>query len=95
MGMKQESSRSFSWTDREVQPAYELIRQGKMPQSDSLLGRARIAWLRPPRRGAAEARINGSKLPGFDFVSKALGPSTAAMTSEPDGWFIKGFFSAK
>ena len=37
--MKQQSSRSFAWTDRAVQPTYELIRQGKMPQSESLLGR--------------------------------------------------------
>ena len=39
LGMKQQSSRSFSWTDRAVQPAYEMVRQGKMPQSESLLGR--------------------------------------------------------
>ena len=91
MGMKQQSSRSFSWTDRAVQPAYELIREGKMPQSESLLGRALNSLAEPTKNKAPrEQRINGSKLPGFDIVGKALGPSTAAMTSEKDGWFIKG-----
>ena len=33
--------------------------------------------------------------PDFEVVGKALGPSTAAMTSEPDGWFIKGVLMTK
>ncbi len=75
MGMKQQSSRSFSWTDRAVQPAYELIRQGKMPQSESLLGRALNSLAEPTKnKGPREQRINGSKLPGFDIVGKALRP---------------------
>ncbi len=57
LGVKQQSSRSFSWTDRAVQPTYELIRQGKMPQSESLLGRTlnSLAALRPGQEGGAAA----------------------------------------
>ena len=51
LGVKQQSSRSFAWTDRAVQPTYELIRQGKMPQSESLLGRTLNSLARPARRG--------------------------------------------
>ena len=91
LGVKQQSSRSFSWTDRAVQPAYELIRQGKMPQSESLLGRTLNSLAAPGKKGSPRRqRIDGSKLPDFDVVGKALGPSTAAMTSEENGWFIKG-----
>jgi len=96
LGMKQQSSRSFSWTDRAVQPAYELIRQGKMPQSESLLGRTLNSLAAPNKNGTLrKQRIDGSKLPDFGVVSKALGPSTAAMTSEPNGWFIKGVLLTK
>ena len=96
LGVKQQSSRSFCWTDRAVQPTYELIRQGKMPQSESLLGRTLNSLSAPGKNGAPRRqRINGSKLPDYNVVRKALGPSTAAMTSEDDGWFIKGVLLTK
>ncbi|MGA2256900.1 MAG: hypothetical protein ABSG53_19790 [Thermoguttaceae bacterium] len=96
LGVKAQSSRSFSWTDRAVQPTYELIRQGKMPQSESLLGRTLNSLAAPGKKGAPrQQRIDGSKLPDFGVVGKALGPSTAAMTSEANGWFIKGVLMTK
>jgi hypothetical protein len=97
LGMSEQSSRSFSWTDRAVQPAYEMVRQGKMPQSESLLGRAlnSLAAGGKPITAPRQQRIDGTRLPAFDVVGKALGPSTAAMTSEKDGWFIKGVLMTK
>jgi hypothetical protein len=96
LGVKQQSSRSFAWTDRAVQPTYELIRQGKMPESESLLGRTLNSLAAPGKKGAPRRqRIDGSKLPAFDVVAKALGPSTAAMTTEANGWFIKGVLMTK
>jgi hypothetical protein len=96
LGMKQQSSRSFAWTDRWVEPTYELIRQGKMPQSDSLLARTLNSMAAPKKGGKPrQQRIDGSKLPDFSVVRKSLGPSTAAMSSEPNGWFIKGVLMTK
>ncbi len=96
LGLKPQSARSFSWTDRAVQPTYELIRQDKMPQSESLLGRTLNSLATGGKKGQPRRqRIDGSKLPNFAVVRKALGPSTAAMTSEPDGWFIKGVLLTK
>ena len=96
LGVKQQSSRSFAWTDRGVQPTYELIRQGKMPQSDSLLGRTLNsmagARARRPPAAAADRRQQAARL---RLVRKSLGPSTAAMTSEENGWFIKGVLLTK
>ena len=64
--MKQQSSRSFSWTDRAVQPAYELIRQGKMPQSESLLGRTLNSLAAPNKKrntpAAADRRQQVARL---------------------------------
>ena len=91
LGVTPQSLRSFSWTDRALRPTYELIRQGKMPQSESLLGRTLNSLASPTKKGVLRRqRIDGSKLPDFDFVRKALGPSTGAMVSEENGWFIKG-----
>ncbi len=96
LGVKQQSSRSFAWTDRWVEPTYELIRQGKMPQSESLLGRTLNSLSAAGKKGTLRhQRIDGSKLPDFDVVRKSLGPSTAAMLSEENGWFIKGVLLTK
>jgi len=98
LGAKQQSSRSFSWTDRAVEPTYELIRQGKMPQSESLLGRTLNSLAtKPGENNSAQRkqRINGEKLPDFKVVAPALGPATASMTTEKDGWFIKGVLVTK
>ena len=37
LGIKAQCARSFSFTDEELRPTYELIRQGKMPESETLL----------------------------------------------------------
>ncbi len=96
LGLKEQSSRGFSWTDRAVQPTYELIRQGKMPQSESLLGRTLNSMASSGKSGVPRhQRIDGSKLPDFEVVRKALGPSSAAMTSEENGWFTKGVLMTK
>ncbi len=96
LGMKQQSSRSFSWTDRAIEPSYELIRQGKMPQSESLLGRTLNSLAAAGKKGAVrQQRIRGDKLPDFKVVAPALGPATASMTAEPDGMFVKGVLVTK
>jgi hypothetical protein len=97
LGIKQQSARSFSWTDRAVEPTYELIRQGKMPQSESLLGRTLNSLAGAGKKGVPRhQRINGAKLPDFNkVVAPALGPATASMTAERDGWFVKGVLVTK
>ena len=38
-GMTKHCASEFSRVDQVVRPTYELIRQGKMPESESILGR--------------------------------------------------------
>ncbi len=97
LGVKQQTARSFSWSDRAVQPTYELIKQGKMPQSESLLGRTLNSLSAAGKKGAPrQQKINGAKLPDFaTVVAPALGPATASMTAEKDGWFVKGVLVTK
>jgi hypothetical protein len=97
LGVKKQTARSFSWSDRAIQPTYELIKQGKMPQSESLLGRTLNSLAAAGKKGAPrQQKINGSKLPDFaTVVAPYLGPATASMTAEKDGWFVKGVLVTK
>ncbi|WP_460166631.1 hypothetical protein [Thermostilla marina] len=84
--------RFFSLTDEEYRPTFELIRQGKMPESETVLGRVLNVLLAPPEPGKLrEQRIDGSKLPDFEVVRRHLGPAGLFGITEDEGWFFKGF----
>jgi hypothetical protein len=91
LGAGEDSLRSFSRTDEEYRPTYELIRQGKMPESESLLGRCLNRLLGPDDPDVLrEQKIEGGRLPDFQAVRRYLGPAGLFMRSEQDGWFISG-----
>lgn len=86
----------FNRTDETYRPTYELIRQGKMPESEMLLGRLLNTLLGPGTKGVPRKQeIEGSKMPEFDYVRRHLSPAGAVVISEEDGWFIKGFMLGK
>ncbi len=88
--------RSFSRTDEEYRPTYELVRQNKMPESETMLARLLNAMLGEGKKGAVRRqRIDGRQLPDYDVVRRYLGPAGLQVTSEPTGWFLKGFTLAK
>ncbi|MDX1964862.1 MAG: hypothetical protein SFX18_17060 [Pirellulales bacterium] len=84
--------RIFSRTDEEFRPTYELFRNGQMPQSQSMLGKALNQIFGDGKEGSIrQPKLNGAKLPDFDVVRRYLGPAGAFMIAEPDGWFLTGF----
>jgi hypothetical protein len=92
LGAKENSFRFFGRTDEQVRPTYELVRAGKMPESETMLGRILNRMLEEPR--ALEPRkqkIDGSELPAYDMVRRYLGPAGSFVTTRDDGWFITGF----
>jgi hypothetical protein len=92
LGAKENSFRFFGRTDEQVRPTYELVRAGKMPESETMLGRILNRMLEEPR--ALEARkqkVDGSELPAYDMVRRYLGPAGSFVTTRDDGWFITGF----
>jgi hypothetical protein len=94
--MSEQCGREFWWTDEKVRPTYELVREGKMPESDSILARVLNSASGAAQSGTPrEQKIKGGKLPDFDVVARALGPVTAAAVSEPSGWFFKGVLLPK
>lgn len=96
LGLKGQCVREFSFTDEEFRPTYELIRQGKMPESESLLGRALNTISGAAKKGTMrQQRISGKNLPEYDVVRRSLGPGAVAVSSETDGWFIKGILTKR
>ena len=93
--LQDKCARFYSRTDEEFRPTYELIRQNKMPESETMLGRLLNALFgdqeNAKKHVTREARLDGSKLPEYDSVRKYFNPAGFQATAEDDGWFLKGF----
>ena len=88
--------RFFSRTDEEYRPTYELTRMNKMPQSESLFAKLLNALFGDDKGdGTRKQKIDGRKLPDYQLVRRYLGPAGLQATSEPEGWFLKGFTLTK
>jgi hypothetical protein len=83
---------SFARTDEELRPTYELLRTGKMPQAETMLGKLLNNMLTTEvereEGQVRKQRIDGSTLPNFEAVRRYLGPAGRVLRSEPDGWFF-------
>jgi hypothetical protein len=88
------SAKFFVRTDEAYRPIYDLIKQGKMPESETLLGRLLNRLLTPPEvedEGILrEQKIDGKKLPDFEMVRRYFGPAGTVVRSDEDGWFVVG-----
>jgi len=87
--------RLFSRTDDAYRPTYELIRTGRMPEAESLLGKFLNSVLGDEDDVLRQPQIDGSKLPDFEMVRRYLGPGGMTVHSEPNGWFAVGFMLNK
>ena len=97
---------SFSRTEKEIRPAYELLRTGRLPESKSLAGtllRRVLEGDQPQdgqRRGTSQdstrdpsrgkQRVDGSSLPEFEQISRYFGLNGMSMQSTADGWYFVG-----
>jgi hypothetical protein len=91
MGATATCLRLFTRTDKAYHTSYELLRQGKMPESKSLFGMMLNRLLSPADdETVREQQIDGSQMPAFELVAKYLGPSGGFVTTETDGWFMSG-----
>ena len=63
-----------------------------MPESETMVGRVLNTIFGAGKKGVIrKAEVDGSKLPDYDYVRRYLGPAGVEVTSEPTGWFVKGF----
>jgi hypothetical protein len=96
LGVRDKCARMFSLTDEEYRPTYELIRQNKMPEGETMLAKLLNALFGEGKKGVVrQQKIDGQKLPDYDVVRRYLGPAGTAVSSERDGWFFKGFTLSK
>lgn len=88
------AARCFVRTDEAYRPTYELLRQGKMPEAETLLGRVLNRMLTTPEdedEGVLrKQKIDGKALPNFEMVRRYFSPMGTAVRSTDDGWFIVG-----
>ncbi|MBM4001787.1 MAG: hypothetical protein FJ295_00665 [Planctomycetes bacterium] len=91
LGAGTDCLRYFTRTDEAYRPTYELVRSGKMPQAETVLGKLLNQALAPDEEGTLrEQQVDGRKLPPFDAVRRYLGTAGFFTRSEADGWTIVG-----
>lgn len=91
LGAGNDCVRLFSRTDEAYRSTYELIRQGKMPEAESLFGKLMNRLFEPEDEGAVrEQYIDGAEMPDYEIVRRYLGPAGWFIRSEDEGWSITG-----
>ena len=93
---KTRSFRFFSRTDEEYRVNYELMRKGKMPESETLFGQLLNGMFGDDKSDELRIKkIDASKLPDYQKVRRYLGPAGISITTEDNGWFVTGFTLSK
>ncbi len=98
LGSDQDSFRVFARTDDAYRTTYELLRQGKMPESESMLGKILNAMFTSEDAEEDELReqqLDGSKLPEFQIVRRYLGPAGFFVRTVDEGWTMSGCLLTK
>jgi hypothetical protein len=96
LAQSEQFGQGFTRTDEAYRGVYELLRTGKMPESESVIGKLLNSLLGEGKEGVLRPqRIDGSKLPEYDMVRRYLGPAGMTMTAEATGWLFTGFTLTK
>ena len=91
LGSDNDSFRFFARTDESYRATYELLKLGKLPESETMLARIINGLAGPQEDGVIRKQaIDGSKLPDFELVKKYLGPGGLYAQTEAEGWWIVG-----
>lgn len=93
LGSGQDSFRHFARTDQAARVTYELMQQGKMPESESALGKViNELWSmgQDDETATRDQQIDASKLPPFAQVEGYLGPTGSYGRTEDNGWYVSG-----
>ncbi|QDU29518.1 hypothetical protein ETAA8_46300 [Anatilimnocola aggregata] len=91
LGQGNDSFRYFAKTEESYRATYEMLKQNKLPQTESMFARLLNAILDSNSEdGNRENEIDGSKLPDYAQIVKYLGPTGLFVQSEEQGWWIVG-----
>ena len=78
----------FARSGELVMPTYELVREGKMPESQTIIGAVLRAII--VQNDGQRADFDRSTLPPFEKIKNYLGTAGTVGTVEDDGWLIEG-----
>ena len=96
LGAGDDSFRFFTRIDQVCRVSYELLRVGKMPESQSMLGNVLNRLLGPEDEELLrEQQVDGRTMPEFQWVQRYLGLAGAFIRSDEQGWFISGCVVAR
>jgi len=91
LGGGQDAFRTIARTDRSFRPNYELMRQGKMPESETMLAKLLNRILGPDKKGPPRKQeLDPKKMPQFSAISDFFGLSATYVRTEAAGWRISG-----
>ncbi|MCH2128093.1 MAG: hypothetical protein MK179_03060 [Pirellulaceae bacterium] len=90
LGAGEDSLRIFSRLDEQLRPTYELIKQGLMPQSETLFGKFLNWYFGSTNDEPREQIIDGKEMPGYQVARRYLGPTGLYIQTEKEGWFVVG-----
>lgn len=98
LGAGTDSFRAFTRTDEAYRVTYQLMKEGRMPESESMLGKLLNRMMASDEDDEEELReqeIDGSKMPDFQVVRRYLGPNGFYVRTVDDGWVISGCMLTK
>jgi hypothetical protein len=91
LGSQGASLEAYSRISDQLLVSYNLLREGKMPESQSLIGRFLNEMLTSPEDvEPRKQRLDGTHMPPFDEVEQGLGNVGAFLKAEKDGWWVVG-----
>lgn len=85
-------ARMFSRLERDFFTTYELLRQGRVEEAETMYGRGITMLL---ERLDEEETLDFSALPEFRAIAGFLGVSAASIQPQENGWLITGFLKPK
>jgi hypothetical protein len=96
LGQGEDSFRFFAKTEESYRATYEMLKQNKLPQAETMFARLLNAMLdSTPDDGKRENVIDGSKLPDYAKITKYLGPTGLFAQSEDSGWWVVGTLQSR
>ncbi|HJN08031.1 MAG TPA: hypothetical protein QF564_05020 [Pirellulaceae bacterium] len=96
LGSGNDSFNFFVRTDESIRVTYEMMKQGRMPESESVLGKLLNRIFEPEEEDTLrEQQIDGGELPDFEVARRYLGPGGFYVRSTELGWDIAGCLLSK
>jgi hypothetical protein len=91
LGAGNDSFNLFVRTDEAIRVTYEMMKQGRMPESESAFGKLLNRIFEPEEEGVVrKQQIEGDELPDFGVARRYLGPGGFYVRTTEQGWDIAG-----